>query len=430
MRFVGSGKPGKRAQDSPTVAGADASTAELWRSAKQIHAEAARATQSGNHGEALELLDGLIWRLQNTSPDFASQEIAKSQSWRAIALHRLGRFEDAVAACNVSLAWYCAREERPEEFEQQVELVLKTRLFALGSVHIDDADRVQILEESISLMRSLPATSERAGIWLKWTNELFKTHLRCGDAAGATRLIEQIILQLPAVGLYSVTNQFTAKVVMLFVSDSVTVAEFGEPELASQLVEQCSLLLGDASSIAMTQGERLIFARRTLVNGHKLQRLGITDSAMKLFGLAIGLYRGIVGLQGQEAKQRWFFAICLNGYAWALAGRGESEAALPTAQEAVDWARGCVDDEAGPDERGMLETLAESLDTLATVYAQLGDLAAAREPALESQALKRQLADSDNESSRSSAERTDKLVALIERGPSEDHAAWLRSSAP
>lgn len=430
MKFERSGRSDPRVEAGSALVGADATTAELWRSTKQIHAKAAHATQSGHPDHALELLDGLMWRLQNVSPDFASQEIARTHTFRALALRRLGRFEQAVAACDLALEWYCGRESRSDEFPDQIDLMLKVRMAGLESTHIDDVKFMRLLEESIDLMRSLPGAPERAEVWLAWTNKLIKRRFECGDTTGAVRGVQQVVLQLPTLGVRPVPNQITVRIVLLLASSAVAVAESGEPELASQLIEQCSLLLNDVSSIGMSDGERLTYARLAYAHAVKLEGLGVTDSAMTLFALALGLCRAVADLQKKEAKQRWLFASCLNSYAWALAGRGASEAALPTAQEAVEWARGCVEDEPGLDGRGTLVTLAESLDTLATIRAQLGDLDAAREPARESQTLKRQLVDSDHESSRSSAERTDKLVELIERGPSEDHAAWLRPSAP
>lgn len=410
----------KKSLKQPAAAQPADSPLSLSSWARQLYNRALAAKKDGRPDEALELLGQLTGRLQTAaharSPQLL-QILAKANVMRATVLDEAGgRQGEAIAAADSALATLDALDAGTLDVQNQTALMLLLRIRVAESTSMGGPELTRLLENSIERIRRLPTDTRRSLAWLVWNRQLMSSHLDQGRTAEAVRMTRQVIEGLPAIGTAPALGFSAIHAGMhLAVTVAPGLVEAGEVDLAAELAERCVSLVGDASAADFGEANSLKIAKGSFLAGIKLS--DATATRIKLFAVAVAQFRAANASESRDAKVRHVSAGALNAYAWALAcrnGLGDNEAALPIALEAVEQAQGLVADSSR--DMDARAELAASLDTLATVQAQLGDTAAALESAREAQAVARDLAETEQTKSGSSLVRVTQLVELIEQG--------------
>lgn len=415
----------KKSQKQPAAATPADSAQSLAAWAKQLHNKAVAAKGEGRLDEALELLDELIGRVRTAAHARSPQLlhiIAKASGLRAITLDQAGgRQREVIVAVDGALEALSALEALgagSPDVERQIPPMLVLRISAAEACSVGELELTRLLEDSIERVRRLPVDSRRAMVWLSWNKRLISAHLDHGRTAEAIAVTRQTIDRLPAIGT-SPELAFIAVYsgIHLAFETCPKLADAGERDLAAELARGCVALLGDPPTTEFGESQSLKIAKSYYLTGMKF--LGVTGTSLKLLAAAVAQFRVAHAFESRDTKVRFLAVGSLNAYAWELAcrnGIGDNDAALPMAKEAVEHARALADEASSHPDMPAHVTLAESLDTLATIHAQLGDTAVALETAREAQAVARQAADTERVTSARPLERTSKLVELIEHG--------------
>ncbi|MBR7829325.1 hypothetical protein KDK95_23660 [Actinospica sp. MGRD01-02] len=367
---------------------------ESAASAVRTRGRAAQALRQADTGGALALLDGLVEYWQKdalTARSLASAELAEVETLRAIALDRAERYDEVPSACDRALRLFGAWEAKALDARSQISLLLGLRIQALEAVDADDERRAEVFEESVDILAALPGAARRTAVWLIWTRKLITLRFDRGETDEAFRLVRQLVDRLPGIGGLPRAGFKAVQEALAFVHElAPRAAQAGDPRLATELVDRCVALFENVGADDLSEQQGLDVARIAVAGGLKFDRLGLADPSTTLYAFAVDRFRALGDVSGRDAKLRAVFATSLNGYAWQLAKRGDSEAGLPVAQEAVEYARGAVQDAAVASSSSMPDmrfTLAAALDTLATLHAQRGAMDVARDLAVEAHEL-------------------------------------------
>lgn len=370
------------------------SRSESVATAVRTRGRAAQALRQADTGEALALLDGLVEYWQRdalTARSLVSAELAEVETLRAIALDRAERYDEVPVACDRALRLFGAWEAKALDARSQISLLLGLRIQALEAVNADDERRAEVFEESIDIMVGLPGAARRTAVWLIWSRKLITLRFDRGETDEAFRLVRQLVDRLPGIGGLPRAGFKAVHIGLAFVHGlGPRVAEAGDPGLATELVGRCLALFESVEADDLSDQQSLDVAKIATSGGMKFDRLGLADPSATLFAFALDRFRAVGDLRDRDATLRTAYAAALNGNAWRLAKRGEPEAGLPFAQEAVEYARSSVQDPAAASGLSMPEMrriLVAALDTLATLHAQLGARDVARELAVEAHEL-------------------------------------------